>query len=94
MPALPCCCAPCLPALLFAPLADVVELSAEDQIDIATAVAGSGPAYVHAFSRAMAEAGVQAGLSPDDAVRLARGAVRSAAAAESATSLYVSLFTV
>lgn len=66
---------------LFAPLADVVELSIEDQIDIATAVAGSGPAYIHAFARAMAEAGVEAGLSPDDAVRLARGAVRSAAAA-------------
>lgn len=66
---------------LFAPLADVVELSVEDQIDVATAVAGSGPAYVHAFTRAMAEAGVEAGLSPDDAVRLARGAVRSAAAA-------------
>lgn len=66
---------------LFAPLADVVELSVEDQIDVATAVAGSGPAYVHAFTRAMAQAGVEAGLSPDDAVRLARGAVRSAAAA-------------
>lgn len=66
---------------LFAPLADVVELAAEDQIDVATAVAGSGPAYVHAFTRAMADAGVEAGLSPDDAVRLARGAVRSAAAA-------------
>lgn len=66
---------------LFAPLADVVELSVEDQIDVATAVAGSGPAYVHAFARAMAQAGVEAGLSPDDAVRLARGAVRSAASA-------------
>lgn len=66
---------------LFAPLADVVELPTEDQIDVATAVAGSGPAYVHAFTRAMAEAGVEAGLSPDDAARLARGAVRSAAAA-------------
>lgn len=66
---------------LFSPLADVVELPAEDQIDIATAVAGSGPAYVHAFTRSLAEAGVEAGLSRDDAVRLARGAVRSAAAA-------------
>lgn len=67
--------------LLFAPLADVVELSAEDQIDIATAVAGSGPAYIHAFTRGLAQAGVEAGLSEDDAIRLARGAVRSAAAA-------------
>lgn len=68
---------------LFSPLAEVVTLLAEDQIDAATAVAGSGPAYIHAFARAMAEAGVEAGLSPDDAVRLARGAVRSAAAAPS-----------
>lgn len=68
-------------ARLFEPLADIVPLAMEDQIDGATAVAGSGPAYIHAFARAMAEAGVGAGLSPDDAVRLARGAVRSAAAA-------------
>jgi pyrroline-5-carboxylate reductase len=66
---------------LFAPLADVVELAEEDRIDVATAVAGSGPAYVHAFTRAMAVAGVEAGLSAQEATRLARGAVRSAAAA-------------
>ena len=66
---------------LFAPLADVVDLAQEDEIDAATAVAGSGPAYVHAFTRALAQAGVEAGLSDEAATRLARGAVRSAAAA-------------
>lgn len=66
---------------LFAPLADVVDLVEEDQIDVATAVAGSGPAYVHAFTRALAQAGGEAGLSDEAATRLARGAVRSAAAA-------------
>lgn len=66
---------------VFAPLADIVDLAEEERIDAATAVAGSGPAYVHAFTRALAEAGVEAGLSPDEATRLARGAVRSAAAA-------------
>lgn len=66
---------------LFAHLADVVDLADEDRIDAATAVAGSGPAYVHAFTRALASAGVQSGLSADEAIRLARGAVRSAAAA-------------
>lgn len=66
---------------VFAPLADVVDLDHEDQIDAATAVAGSGPAYVHAFTRALVQAGIEAGLPDEAAMRLARGAVRSAAAA-------------
>jgi len=72
---------------LFAPVADVVELGIEAQIDIATAVSGSGPAYVHAFTLALAAAGEEAGLSRTDARRLARGAVRSAAAASDEESL-------
>ena len=72
---------------LFAPLADVVELPDEDAMDIATAVSGSGPAYVYAFTRALAEAGVAAGLNGEAAIRLARGAIRSAAAADPSTSL-------
>jgi len=66
---------------LFQPLADVVDLEEESQIDIATAVAGSGPAYVHAFIRALAAGGQAAGLDEASALRLARGAVRSAASA-------------
>lgn len=72
---------------LFAPISDVVELALETQIDVATAVSGSGPAYVHAFTRALASAGIEAGLSPVQATRLARGAVRSAAAASVEDSL-------
>ena len=72
---------------LFDPLADTVDLDAEALIDVATAVAGSGPAYVHAFTRALAEAGVVQGLDADSALRLARGAVRSAASADPASSL-------
>lgn len=65
---------------LFAPMAEVVDLKEEDLIDAATAVSGSGPAYFHAFAKALAEAGVAEGLDPADAVRLARATLRSAAA--------------
>ncbi|MBB4082430.1 pyrroline-5-carboxylate reductase [Brevundimonas lenta] len=65
---------------LFMPIADVVGLDAEDQMDPATAVAGSAPAFVYAFVKALARAGATQGLAPDAAVRLARGALRSAGA--------------
>lgn len=65
---------------LFAPLADIVELDTEDLMDAATAVAGSGPAYLHAFTLALARAAQDAGLSPETGLQLARGAARSAAA--------------
>ena len=73
--------------VLFDGLADTVDLDREALMDVATAVAGSGPAYVHAFTRALAEAGEAQGLSFEAALRLARGAVRSAASADPASSL-------
>lgn len=65
---------------LFDPVADTVDLTDEAQIDPATAVAGSAPAFFLAMAQALARAGVEAGLEPDAAERLARGAVRSAGA--------------
>ncbi len=65
---------------LFAPLADVVDLDDENLMDVATAVAGSGPAYLHAFTQALAKTAEANGLAPDAALSLARGAARSAAA--------------
>jgi pyrroline-5-carboxylate reductase len=65
---------------LFQPIAELVDLADESLMDAATAVAGSGPAYFHAFTQALAEAGVAEGLSADDALRLARATLRSAAA--------------
>lgn len=64
---------------LFAPMADVVQLDAEGQLDPATAVAGSAPAFIYAFVQALAEAGAAQGLPEDAAHRLACGALRSAA---------------
>jgi pyrroline-5-carboxylate reductase len=63
---------------LFDPVADTVDLSDETQIDAATAVAGSAPAFFLALAQALARAGAEAGLAPDAAERLARGALRSA----------------
>ena len=63
---------------LFDPIADTVELDEEALLDAATAVAGSAPAFFHALAQALAAAGVEAGLSPDAAERLTRGALRSA----------------
>ncbi len=65
---------------LFAPLAHVVDLPDEDLMDAATAVSGSGPAYVYALVEAMAEAGVAAGLGAAAAAELARATVIGAAA--------------
>ena len=65
---------------LFEPMAEVVDLDLEAHIDVATATAGSAPAFIHAFVQALARAGETEGLSADAATRLARGALRSAGA--------------
>ncbi len=73
---------------LFAPMAQTADLDREDHMDAATAVSGSGVAYVHAFIRALARAGVEAGLPEQTALALARGTLSSAAAsAEAGDSL-------
>jgi pyrroline-5-carboxylate reductase len=50
----------------------------EALIDAVTAVSGSGPAYVFHMVEAMAEAGAEAGLPPDLAMRLARATIEGA----------------
>jgi len=65
---------------LFAAVAEVVDLDQEAQIDVATATAGSAPAFIHAFVQALARAGEAEGLTAQAATRLARGALRSAGA--------------
>lgn len=63
---------------LFDAIADTVDLDEEPLIDAATAVAGSAPAFFYALAQSLAEAGVEAGLTPYAAERLTRGALRSA----------------
>jgi pyrroline-5-carboxylate reductase len=65
---------------LFAPLASVVDLPDESLMDAATAVSGSGPAYLYALVEAMESAGITAGLDAEAARVLARATVIGAAA--------------
>ncbi|MGZ6017770.1 MAG: pyrroline-5-carboxylate reductase [Phenylobacterium sp.] len=65
---------------LFEPLGTVVDILDENQMHAATAVSGSGPAYLYAFIESLEAAGAAAGLAPADASRLARATVTGAAA--------------
>jgi pyrroline-5-carboxylate reductase len=64
---------------LLEAVGDVVWVEKEALIDAATAVSGSGPAYVFHMVEALAAAGVAAGFDKDSAMRLARGTVVGAA---------------
>jgi pyrroline-5-carboxylate reductase len=64
---------------LFESAAKVVEVS-ETLIDAVTAVSGSGPAYVFYLVERMIQAGVELGLSPEDARTLAVQTATGAAA--------------
>ncbi len=48
-------------------------LSSEKEIDIATALAGSGPAYLALIAEAFADGAVKQGLKRDDSMKLMRG---------------------
>ncbi|MBC6982229.1 pyrroline-5-carboxylate reductase [Caulobacter sp. 17J80-11] len=67
-------------AALFAPISAVVELEREELMDAAGAVSASAPAYLYAFTQALEDAGVSAGLPVEAARTLARGTIASAAA--------------
>ncbi|WP_184530131.1 pyrroline-5-carboxylate reductase [Variovorax sp. Sphag1AA] len=59
---------------------ELMWVDAEDALDVVTAVSGSGPAYVFYFIEAMTEAGVELGLTPEQAHRLAVGTFTGASA--------------
>ncbi len=48
-------------------------VKSEKEIDIATAIAGSGPAYLALIAEALADGGVHEGLKREDAATLVRG---------------------
>jgi pyrroline-5-carboxylate reductase len=60
---------------LLSAVGEVGWVEDEALIDTVTAVSGSGPAYVFLLAECLAEAGVQAGLDPALAMRLARATV-------------------
>jgi pyrroline-5-carboxylate reductase len=63
---------------LLAAVGRLVWVETEDQIDLVTAVSGSGPAYVFHMVEALAAAGTAAGLPPATAAALARATVEGA----------------
>jgi pyrroline-5-carboxylate reductase len=65
---------------LFDPVATAVDLADEALMDAATAVSGSGPAYLYAFTESLERAALDAGLPPEAAKALARATVTGAAA--------------
>jgi pyrroline-5-carboxylate reductase len=65
---------------LFEPLGAVVDLTDEALMHAATAVSGSGPAYLYAFVEALEAAAKTAGLPAKEAQRLARSTLTGAAA--------------
>ncbi|MGB7699604.1 MAG: pyrroline-5-carboxylate reductase [Methylovirgula sp.] len=65
---------------LLAAVGRVEWLSDESLINAATAVSGSGPAYVFYLGECLATAGVAAGLPRDLATRLARATIEGAGA--------------
>lgn len=64
-----------LAASLLSAIGKTVWLKSEDLIDAATAVSGSGPAYVYAMVEALTVAAEACGLPHDTAVELARATV-------------------
>jgi pyrroline-5-carboxylate reductase len=67
-----------LAATLLEAVGEVVWVDDEALIDAATAVSGSGPAYVFLLAECLAEAAVAVGFAPDAAARLARATVAGA----------------
>ena len=61
-------------------LGEEIYVEDEDYLDMATAMSGSGPAYVFLFIEAMTDAGVHMGLSRPIAEKLALQTVKGSAA--------------
>jgi pyrroline-5-carboxylate reductase len=63
---------------IFGAVGDAVALADEHLLDAVTALSGSGPAYVYLFVKALADAGVSEGLTPELATRMALKTLRGA----------------
>ena len=59
--------------ILFSSIGKTLWLGSEKELDIATALAGSGPAYLALIAEALTDGAVREGLKRDDAMTLMRG---------------------
>lgn len=59
--------------VLFQGIGSALWLSSEKELDIATALAGSGPAYLALMAESLCDGAVREGLKRDDAMKLMRG---------------------
>jgi pyrroline-5-carboxylate reductase len=71
---------------IFSAIGVVVEVT-EDQIDVVTALAGSGPAFIYSVIEALADGGKKLGLDPDVALTLATQTTLGAAQLASESKL-------
>ena len=69
-----------LARLLLGALGETLHVAKETYLDMATAVSGSGPAYVFLFMEAMIDAAVHMGFARGDAEKLVLQTVRGAVA--------------
>ena len=58
---------------IFASIGQVIWVNTENQLDIATAIAGSGPAYLALIAEALADGAVKAGLERHISTQLVQG---------------------
>lgn len=65
---------------LFAPTGKIARVRSDAELDIATALSGSGPAYFFSMAQAMARAGERLGLDADLAQQLAAQTLAGAGA--------------
>tara|TARA_Y200000002_G_scaffold382641_1_gene400453 strand:- start:2384 stop:3202 length:819 start_codon:yes stop_codon:yes gene_type:complete len=63
---------------LFAAVGHTIRLNCEEQMDVVTAISGSGPAYVFYLIEVLTRVGIEFGLSGDIANRLAVSTVSGA----------------
>ena len=62
---------------IFSKIGSVVWMENDDEIDMATAIIGSGPAYLALIAEAFSDGGVYIGLKRDKAIELTKGLFKS-----------------
>jgi len=74
--------------MLLGALGDEIYMDDERYLDMATALSGTGPAYVFMFMEALIDAGVHMGFSRRDAERLVMQTIRGSVAYAEASGLH------